>query len=73
MAAAFPLDDEKEAIFALTAELAAIDGVAGFEGPVVRRLVELFTPLADAVTIDRFGNVIATRHGRAARRATARR
>ena len=33
------LDDEKEALFALTAELAAIDGPAGFEGPVVRRLV----------------------------------
>lgn len=57
-------DDEKEAIFALTAELAALDGPAGFEGPVVRRLVELLTPLADSVTVDRFGNVIATRHGR---------
>ncbi len=61
----FPLADEKEAIFTLTAELAALDGVAGFEGAVVRRLVELFTPLADEVTVDRFGNVIATRHGAA--------
>ena len=58
------LGEEKEAIFALTAELAAIDGPAGFEGPVVRRLVELLRPLADEVTVDRFGNVIATRHGR---------
>jgi endoglucanase len=58
------LEDEKEALFALTAELAAIDGPAGFEGPVVRRLVELLGPLADEVTVDRFGNVIATRHGR---------
>lgn len=60
---AFNPDEEKDAIFALTAELAALDGPAGFEGPVVRRLVELFTPLADAVTVDSFGNVIATRHG----------
>lgn len=63
MATDFPLDAEKDAIFDLTAELAALDGVAGFEGAVVRRLVELFTPLADDVTVDRFGNVIATRHG----------
>ncbi len=54
---------EKEAIYTLLAELAALDGVAGFEGPVVRRLVELFTPLADEVQVDRFGNVIATKHG----------
>ncbi len=64
MAAHWQVDQEKEAIFTLTAELAAIDGPAGFEGPVVRRLLELFTPLADTVTVDRFGNVIATRHGR---------
>ena len=63
MTAIFPLAAEKEAIFTLTAELAALDGVAGFEGPVVRRLIELFTPLADEVTVDSFGNVIATRHG----------
>ena len=50
MATEFPLDAEKDAIFDLTAELAALDGVAGFEGAVVRRLVELFTPLADEVT-----------------------
>ena len=62
MAASFSLETEKDAIYELTAELAAIDGVAGFEGAVVRRLVELFTPLADEVTVDRFGNVIATRH-----------
>ncbi|MDP9371034.1 MAG: M42 family peptidase, partial [Chloroflexota bacterium] len=57
------MDGEKDAIFALLSELAAIDGVAGFEGPVVRRLVEIFRPLADEVTVDRFGNVIATRRG----------
>ena len=55
---------EKDAIFTLLAELAALDGPAGFEGPVVRRLVELLRPLADDVQVDRFGNVIATRHGR---------
>ncbi len=60
----WPDRDEKEAIFALTAELAALDGPAGFEGPVVRRLVELLRPLADEITVDRFGNIIATRHGR---------
>src|SRR3712207_9445299 len=57
------LTAEKDAIFDLLTELAAIDGVAGFEGPVVRRLVEHFRPLADEVQVDRFGNVIATVRG----------
>ena len=57
------LTAEKDAIFELLTELAAIDGVAGFEGPVVRRLVEHFRPLADEVQVDRFGNVIATVRG----------
>jgi len=64
MMANWALEDEKQAIFALTAELAAIDGPAGFEGAVVRRLLELFRPLVDELTVDRFGNIIATRHGR---------
>jgi putative aminopeptidase FrvX len=55
---------EKDRIRELTTELAALDGVAGFEQPVVRRLVELLTPLADEVAVDGFGNVIATRRGR---------
>ncbi len=57
------LTAEKDAIFDLLTELAALDGVAGFEGPVVRRLVEHFRPLADEVQVDRFGNVIATVRG----------
>ena len=64
MAANWAVEDEKQALFTLTAELAAIDGPAGFEGPVVRRLLELLKPLVDVLTVDRFGNVIATRHGR---------
>ena len=50
MAMNWAVEEEKAAIFALTAELAAIDGPAGFEGPVVRRLLELFRPLADELT-----------------------
>jgi endoglucanase len=61
---ASPEPASKERIRDLTIELAAIDGVTGFEQPVVRRLVELLRPLADAVTVDAFGNIVATRRGR---------
>jgi endoglucanase len=59
----------KDRIRDLTIELAALDGVAGFEQPVVRRLLELFGPLADTVAIDAFGNIVATRRGRRERPA----
>jgi putative aminopeptidase FrvX len=44
-------------------ELTALDGVAGQEMAVVRWLRERFAPLADEVTVDRMGNVIATKRG----------
>lgn len=44
-------------------ELTALDGVAGQETAVVRWLRDRFAPLADAVTVDRMGNVVATRRG----------
>ncbi|MDQ6832835.1 MAG: M42 family peptidase, partial [Chloroflexota bacterium] len=44
-------------------ELTALDGVAGQEMAVVRWLRERFVPLADEVTVDRMGNVIATKRG----------
>ena len=63
----------KDRVRDLTIELAALDGVTGFEQPVVRRLVELLTPLVDSVAIDAFGNIIATRRGRRERPARHRR
>ena len=44
-------------------ELTALDGVAGQETAVVRWLRERFAPLADEVTVDRMGNVLATKRG----------
>jgi putative aminopeptidase FrvX len=44
-------------------EYAAIDGVAGHEHAVVRRLVDDFRPLVDRVDVDAFGNVVATKQG----------
>ena len=44
-------------------ELTALDGVAGQETAVVRWLRDRFTPLADNVTVDRMGNVVATKRG----------
>ena len=56
----------KEAIYELLAELTALDGVAGQEADVVRRLVELLRPVADDVAVDDMGNVYAVRRGRGA-------
>jgi putative aminopeptidase FrvX len=51
----------KEAIYAMLAELTALNGVSGQETAVVRRLAELLRPAADEVTIDPLGNLYATR------------
>lgn len=53
----------KEALLSLLRELTAIDAPSGFEGPVVRRMRELLTPLADEVSVDRMGNLYAVRKG----------
>lgn len=44
-------------------ELAAIDGISGHEGAVIRRLREMLTPLADRVEVDTLGNLYAYRAG----------
>lgn len=44
-------------------ELVAIPGVSGFEHRVVSYLKEAFTPLADRVEIDSFGNLYAYKSG----------
>lgn len=44
-------------------KLTALDGVAGQEMAVVRWLRDRLTPLADVVTVDRMGNVTATKRG----------
>lgn len=44
-------------------ELTAIPGVSGQETEVVRRLVELLTPVADSVEVDGFGNIYALKKG----------
>jgi putative aminopeptidase FrvX len=44
-------------------EYAAIDGVAGHEHAVVRKLVDEFQPFVDSVDVDSFGNIVATKQG----------
>jgi putative aminopeptidase FrvX len=53
----------KEAIYAMLAELTALDGVSGQETTVVRRLAEFLRPAADEVTVDPMGNLYAIRRG----------
>lgn len=53
----------KEALVSLLRELTAINAPSGFEGPVVKRMRELLTPLADDVTVDQMGNLYAIKKG----------
>jgi putative aminopeptidase FrvX len=53
----------KNEVKTLLAELTAIPGISGQETLVVKRLVELLTPLADSVEVDRFGNIFALKKG----------
>jgi putative aminopeptidase len=57
------VDDLKAKLKRQLGEYAAIDGVAGHEHAVVRRLVDDFRPLVDRVDVDSFGNVVATKQG----------
>ena len=52
-------DELRGRVKQLLGELAYIDGVAGHEQAVVKRLQDLFDPLCDAVEIDSFGNLFA--------------
>ncbi|MDB5077272.1 MAG: hydrolase, partial [Chloroflexi bacterium] len=45
------------------ADLTALHAPSGAEQPVIARLKELFTPLADRVEVDHLGNLTATREG----------
>ena len=45
------------------AELTALHAPSGAEQPVIARLRNLFTPLADIITVDHMGNLTATREG----------
>lgn len=51
----------KDRLRDLTADYAAIDAVSGHEQRLVRRLVDDLRPFVDVVTVDPFGNVVATR------------
>ena len=53
----------KEVLRELIKELVAIEGLAGQEQQVVRALLHHVKPLADEVTVDIFGNIIAVLHG----------
>jgi len=53
----------KESLRMLIKELAAIDGVSGQEQKVVRALLPHIRPLADELTVDCFGNIIAVKKG----------
>ncbi|MDP3488452.1 MAG: M42 family metallopeptidase [Bacillota bacterium] len=54
----------KQQLLTLLRELTAIPGISGQEQPVVRRLVELFKPIADSVEVDQFGNIYALKKGK---------
>ena len=45
---------------------AAVDAVAGYEQAMVERLRSDLSPFVDELSIDAFGNIVATRHGPAA-------
>ncbi|MDB5059139.1 MAG: putative sgc region protein sgcX [Chloroflexi bacterium] len=45
------------------ADLTALHAPSGAEQPVIARMQELFTPLADRVEVDHLGNLTATREG----------
>ncbi len=53
----------KQDVLDRTVAYAAIDGVAGFEQDVVRRLRDDLAPWVDEVMVDPFGNLIGTIHG----------
>ena len=53
----------KEDLRVLIKELVAIDGISGQEQKVVRALLTHLRPLADEVTVDCFGNIIAVKNG----------
>jgi endoglucanase len=57
------VDDLKKRLTRRLGEYAEIDAVAGHEQAMVARLSEDLEAHADQVTVDAFGNVIATRHG----------
>lgn len=53
----------RESLLRRLRELTALDGVSGFEQPVVRYLRDAFADLADEVTVDTMGNLYALRRG----------
>src|SRR5579884_1491831 len=57
------MNDTLAGLRADLAELTALHAPSGAEQPVIARLRELFTPLADAVDVDHMGNLTATVEG----------
>ena len=53
----------KEDLRALIKELVAINGISGQEQKVVRALLSHLRPLADELSVDCFGNIIAVKNG----------
>jgi endoglucanase len=53
----------KENLRVLIKELTAINGISGQEQQVVRALLQHLRPLADELSVDCFGNIIAVKHG----------
>jgi len=53
----------KEDLRTLIKELVAVDGISGQEQKVVRALLHHIRPLADDVSVDSFGNIIAIKSG----------
>lgn len=53
----------KERLISLLRELTALNAPSGFEAPVVVKMRELLSPLADEITVDRMGNLYAVKKG----------
>jgi putative aminopeptidase len=60
----FQLNKTKHALRDTLKELVSLPGVSGFEQEVVAYVRDRFQASADEVTVDRYGNVIASRRGR---------
>jgi len=57
------MSERTDALYQTLAELTALDGVSGFEQPVVRALRDALTPLVDEIEIDTMGNLYARKRG----------
>jgi tetrahedral aminopeptidase len=58
-----PTSDDFDSLRADLTEFTALHGISGCEEAMIARLLADFALLTDEVTVDRIGNLIATRRG----------